>query len=187
MIAARSKGGMTCIVPGATCASRGPFALRADRPAAGRRLVAFRNRRAVAAEERLGAQILDQQEAAVEILRKDFRHGEAGLMQQAVDRHERRHRARRMGDLGIGLAAAHRWPQHQRRRVHQDGRCRSVAADRFVGPRRGIAGEIGPMRGSPARAVQKVADSERALQPCRRRAGQKSGRGGRRQARLARR
>ena len=74
MIAARSKGGMTCFMPARD------FRLARPRPAMqvgeqlGRGLVALGDRRAVLVEESLGAQVLDEQEAVVEILRKYFRH-----------------------------------------------------------------------------------------------------------------
>ena len=131
----------------------------------GGRGIAFRHRLALGVEEIARAEMADEQEAAVEILRMDFRHADAALGKRMVDGDEGRDGARGVGDLGIGLAVAHRRPERQFGRIHQDALGMSFERHGFVGAGRGVAGEVPSPRKPPAAAVKEVAHGKGSRHP----------------------
>ncbi len=149
----------------------GPWSAVHRRQQFGRRRIALRHRLPFGVEEIARAEMADEQEAAVEVLRMDFRHADAGRSQGVVDTDEGRNGARGMGDQRIRLAVAHRWPEHQFGRVHQDAWGVPVERDDLVGAGRGVADEMPAAGKAPAAAFEKGAHGERAGNALERRAG----------------
>ena len=58
------------------------------------------------AAEHAVAEVVEQQQAVVEILRVDARHGEAGRMQRIGDGHERAHVLGEVGKAAVGQPVA---------------------------------------------------------------------------------
>ena len=84
------------------------------------RIALLDRRRRIARDHAFGAEILQQQQAFVEVGRMDLRRRQAALAQRARHRDERLHVLGEMRDRAVGQAAAHRRPVRAARRVHQD-------------------------------------------------------------------
>ena len=183
IIASRSNGGMSWIDAGRGFEPRRPVPRVHVRQQLGRGLVAFRDRLAVGVEESFRSR--DSRSAGSP--GRDPAHispapRSRASRSSAVDRHERRDRSRRMGDLGIGLAVRAPAARAPAAASSSGSHGSLVGSHRLVGSRRGVAGEIvRDARAQPARAVEKIADRQRARDPLEAPApAPRSGAGGRR-------
>ena len=98
------------------------------------------------------AEILDEQQAVLEILRQNLRRAQARRAQRPGDGGERAHHVLgQMRDLAVGLAVADRRAVRLARRIHQQRRAAVIEREPRVAARRCIALQIGDARAGPVR------------------------------------
>ena len=126
------------------------------------RIARLDRRGRIARHEQLGAEILQHDEALIEIGGVDFRRGKSAFAQTFGQGDERFHVFRKMRDGAVGLAVAHGRAVGPRRRIHQD-RGSPVQGEPLVGARGGIALHALALRIRKAGLFEKAAQRREAF------------------------